>query len=76
MPDAQRVPPSKALTGAFLQQENINLSLIDKKNIFPTLLIKKGFKRTVVNRALTSLSGGSLEITQTVPLISMYEKDC
>jgi len=31
MPDAQRVPPSKALTGAFLQQENINLSLIDKK---------------------------------------------
>ena len=75
MPDAQRVPPSKALTGAFLQQENINLSLIDKKYI-SHIIDQKGFKSTVVNRALTSLSGGSLNITQTVPLISMYVKDC
>ena len=32
------------------------------------LSMKKGFKGTVVNRALPSLHGGSLEITLTVPL--------
>ena len=36
-----------------------------------TFQVGKAFKGTVVNRALSSLRGGSLEITLTVPLNSV-----
>ena len=39
-----------------------------KTNIQKYMLKKKGFKTTVVNRALSSLHRGSLEITITIPL--------
>ncbi len=37
-----------------------------------TRLTVKGFKGTIVNRALSSLHGGSREITLTVPLWNIY----
>ena len=38
------------------------------RRFLPRFLTDKGFKGTVVNRALQSLHGGSLGITFTVPL--------
>ena len=46
-----------------------------KTTIFSTLLIRYGFKGTVVNRALLSLHGGSLEITLTVPLMCLFSDE-
>ena len=40
-----------------------------RTTISSTLFIKKGFKGTVVNQALLSLHGGSLEITIPFPLL-------
>ena len=48
-----------------------NKHLLNQKNgivSFPHFWAGKGFKGSVVNRALSSLHGGSLEITLTVPL--------
>ena len=45
----------------------INIFLVRK-----TILSEQGFKGTVVNRTLSSLLGGSLEITLTVPLKTIF----
>ena len=47
---------------------NENKQFKEKKPWISNLyLIRQSFKGTVVNRALLSLHGGSLEITRTVP---------
>ena len=41
---------------------------LEKRRYLPHFLSDKGFKGTVVNRALSSLPGGFLKPTLTVPL--------
>ena len=68
---------STKVTCAFLHAERpiaiikFKLFKTRKTTISPTLP-DKGFKGTVRNRALTSLHGGSLEITLTFPLMSLF----
>ena len=46
-----------------------NISKLSEINTYKTRKTKKGFMSTVVNRAFSSLHGGSLKITLTVPFI-------
>ena len=48
--------------------KQMQIKATSKTTISSTLLIRKCYKGTVVNRALPTLLGGSLELTLTVPL--------
>ena len=56
--------------------KSLNTFMLRKTKYFSHFLKDKGFKDTVVNRALTSLRGGSFEITLTVPLSYVFGLLC
>ena len=53
----------------FFRETAYEINSLQKQKYY--YLYRKSFKGTVVNRALSSLHGGSLEITFTVPLICL-----
>ena len=69
-------PPNKIFNCGYSAKQDFHLRLLRQKQDFrvrqltfsATLMIRLGFKGIVVNRVLSSLHGGSLEITLTVLL--------
>ena len=53
--------------------EKLNILESGQRQFLPHFLSDLSFKGTVVNRALLSFHGGSLEITLTVPLNIIFK---